>query len=81
MPTHLHAICFDHEYDPVRLSNALTAFRKFTGRSLLDYAQKHLPASFTQAFRDAAESDRSRRFWQPGKHPVSITSDKFSDQK
>lgn len=37
MPTHLHAIVFDSEYDAARLERTLTDFRKFTGRSLCDF--------------------------------------------
>jgi len=81
MPTHLHAVVFDREYDPNRLAKTLTAFRKHTGRALCDYSQGHLSASFTRAFREAAESDRSRRFWQPSRHPEAVTSRKFWEQK
>ena len=37
MPTHIHAILFDHEHDPARLTAALDAFRRYTGRALADY--------------------------------------------
>src|SRR5689334_17705143 len=34
MPTHLHLIAFDAEFDPERLKHTLDDFRKFTGRKL-----------------------------------------------
>jgi REP element-mobilizing transposase RayT len=74
MPTHLHAILFDHEHNNDRLAQAVTEFRKYTGRALSDYAAEHLPSAFTRTFRDAAASDRTRRFWQPSRHPVALTT-------
>src|SRR5688572_12874152 len=64
MPTHLHAIVFDKSYDSKRLENTLTDFRKFTGRSLSDYCARHMPSCFTQTLKQAAGTDRERRFWQ-----------------
>jgi len=81
MPTHIHAIVYNHEHDSARLAATLTAFRKYTGRSLLDYAAKSLPPSFTQAFRDDAQTDRQRRFWQPSRHPVGLRGQKWRQQK
>lgn len=81
MPTHLHAIIFDKDHDSGRLAESWNAFRKYTGRALLDYAAKHLPPMFSEAFRDAAASDRTRRFWQPRQHPTAIASEGFWRQK
>ena len=50
MPTHLHAITFDSEFDPQRPKHTLDDMRKFTGRRLLDHAARHLPKSFTERF-------------------------------
>ena len=36
MPTHLHAIVFDIEFNSERLKHTLDDMRKFTGRQLLD---------------------------------------------
>ena len=58
MPTHLHAIVFDVEFNSERLKHTLDDMRKFTGRQLLDYASKHLPKSFTEEFRKRAGKDR-----------------------
>ena len=89
MPTHIHMILFDAEYDPRRLSETMTAFRKYTGRMLSDFAAQHLPEAFTRVFRDAAASgcrdpermDRARRFWQPSRHPVALTGERMWRQK
>ena len=81
MPTHLHAILFDIEFNAERLKHTLDDIRKFTGRQLLDYSEKHLPKAFTEKFQQHAGKDRERRFWQPTQHPVGIFSDGFWKQK
>ena len=81
MPTHLHAILFDIDFQAERLKRTLDDMRKFTGRQLLDYAAKHLPKSFAAAFQKQAGKDRERRFWQPTQHPVGIVSQGFWKQK
>ncbi len=81
MPTHLHAILFDAEFDPERLKSTLDDMRKFTGRQLLDHAAHHLPKAFTQEFQQHAGKDRQRRFWQPTQHAVGIFSYAFWKQK
>jgi REP element-mobilizing transposase RayT len=81
MPTHIHAIVFDREYDTARLESTLTDFRKFTGRSLSDFAAKHLLPCFSDALRAASGSDRERRFWQSSRHPVAIETEYFWRQK
>lgn len=81
MPTHLHAIVFDTEFNAERLKATLDNLRKFTGRQLADHAAHHLPRSFTEQFQAHAGKDRERRFWQPTQHPVGIYSDEFWKQK
>jgi putative transposase len=81
MPTHLHTIGFDIEFNSERLKQTLDNMRKFTGRQLLEYSAKHLPESFTEVFRNSAGKDRERRFWQPTQHQVGIVSDGFWKQK
>ncbi len=81
MPTHLHVIVFDKDHNSGRLAESWNAFRKYTGRAMLDYVAKHLPPMFSKAFRDGAASDRMRRFWQPGQHPIAIASEGFWRQK
>jgi putative transposase len=81
MPTHLHAIVFDREYDSHRLEGTLIDFRKFTGRQLSDYCAEHMPHCFTQVLRASAGDDRERRFWQSSRHPVALESEKFWQQR
>jgi REP element-mobilizing transposase RayT len=81
MPTHMHAILFDAEFDAERLKHTLDDLRKFTGRQLLEHAAKHLPTCLTAEFQKNAGKDRERRFWQPTRHPVGITSEGFWKQK
>ena len=81
MPTHLHAIVFDVEFNSDRLKHTLDDFRKFTGRQLLDHSSQHLPRSFSDEFHKHAGKDRLRRFWQPTQHPIGIYSEDFWKQK
>lgn len=81
MPTHVHSILFDAEFDAERLKHTLDDMRKFTGRQLLDHAAKHLPKCLTAEFQKHAGQDRERRFWQPTRHPLGIISEGFWKQK
>ena len=81
MPTHLHLIAFDADFDAERLARTLTDFRKFTGRQLSDHCCKNGPKCFGQVLRDEAVADRERRFWQPSRHPESIIGERFWRQK
>jgi REP element-mobilizing transposase RayT len=81
MPTHIHLIVFDNEYDSDRLAITLTDFRKFTGRALSDFCCDKMPACFAQTLRSSAINDRERRFWQPSRHPVSIENEYFWNVK
>lgn len=81
MPTHLHLIVFDREWDAERLQQALTDFRKFTGRNLTEFCREAMPACYMTTLGEAAGNDRKHRFWQPTRHPEFITSEKFHNQK
>jgi putative transposase len=81
MPTHLHAILFDAEFQAERLKRTLDDMRMFTGRQLLEHTARHLPTSFAKQFRVHAGKDRERRFWQPTQHAVGITTERFWKQK
>ncbi|MCE9555528.1 MAG: hypothetical protein K8T91_19445 [Planctomycetes bacterium] len=81
MPTHMHAIVFDKDFDSSRLVRSLTDFRKFTGRSLSDFCGGHAPKCFSETLHNAATADRERRFWQPSRHPEAIETEKFWKQK
>jgi hypothetical protein len=81
MPTHLHAIVFDVQFQAERLKHTLDDMRKFTGRKLLDNSAKYSPKCFGGEFQAHAGKDRERRFWQPTQHPVGIVSGRFWKQK
>ncbi len=81
MPTHIHAIFFDRNFDNERLQKSLADFRKFTGRQLSDFCVGHSPTCFTETLRASSTADRERRFWQPSRHPEAIQSEKFWKQK
>jgi len=81
MPTHIHMIAFDADFDSERLTKTLADFRKFTGRKLSDYCINHGPSCFIATLRDNATIDRERRFWQPSRHPVGIDGEEFWQQK
>ncbi|MCE9646906.1 MAG: hypothetical protein K8S20_12975 [Chloroflexi bacterium] len=81
MPTHLHALLFDADFDSERLKHTLDDLRKFTGRQLLDHCAAHFPANFSDVFRQNAGQDRQRRFWQPTRHPIGVFSEGFWRQK
>ncbi len=80
MPTHLHIIGFDADFDSQRLAKAITALRKFTGRQLCEYCTAHLPL-FDRGLRTAAGQDRERQFWQPTRHPEAVFSQRFWREK
>jgi len=81
MPTHLHAIVFDAEWNSERLEQTLTDFRKFTGRQLTDWCLHHGPQCFAETLAANAPADREHRFWQPSRHPETIESEPFWRQK
>ena len=81
MPTHLHAIFFDKDFDSHRLQTSLAEFRKFTGRSLSDFCSERMPRCFSDTLHAQATVDRGRRFWQPSRHPEAIETERFWAQK
>jgi len=81
MPTHMHLIAFDADFDSERLVRTLGDFRKFTGRQLSDSCGTLLPAAFGEILRARATTDRDRRFWQPSRHPEALLHEKFWRQK
>lgn len=81
MPTHLHAVLFHAEFQAKPLEQAVTDFRKFTGRRLADFCGQHTPACFHGVLAERAGPDRERRLWQPTRHPVQIESEAFWQAK
>ena len=81
MPTHMHAIFFDADFNNEQLEQSLTDFRKFTGRALSDFCVNHLPKCFLHSLRNLSPADRHRSFWQATRHPEGIQSETFWRQK
>lgn len=77
MPTHLHLIVSDADFNSQRLRQTLTDMRKYTGRQLADYCDQKMPAVFRQILRSARREDRARHFWQQSRHPEAIWSYTF----
>jgi REP element-mobilizing transposase RayT len=81
MPTHLHLIVFDADFNNERLIPTLADFRKYTGHQLSDYCISHGPPCFLDTIRAKATIDRERRFWQPSRHAVAIERESVWQQK
>lgn len=81
MPTHLHTILFDADWNADRLRQTLTALRKYTGQQLTKHCHFHLPPCFAGTLRASSGPDRRHRFWQGGIHPEAIYSQTFWRQK
>lgn len=77
MPTHLHLILFDADFESTRLQQTLTSLRKFTGQQLSTYCDQHLLPAFGQTLRGGNRGDRERQFWQQSKHAEAIRSQSF----
>jgi putative transposase len=81
MPTHLHLIVFDADFDSNRLKATLTSFRKYTGQRLIAHCRDHMPRAFAQTFAATQRSDRQYQFWQQSKHPEALWSQPMWLQK
>jgi REP element-mobilizing transposase RayT len=81
MPTHMHLIGSDADFDVERLSQTLTDMRKYTGQRLADYCERKMPTAFGQMLRGTLRTDRARQFWQPSRHPEAIWSQAFWQTK
>lgn len=77
MPTHLHLIAFDQDFDNGQLKKAIREFRKFTGRSMADYCRWKMPKCYGDGVLASDNGDRKRQFWQPDPHVVGIFSYPF----
>lgn len=77
MPTHIHIIVFDSDFNVPRLQKTLQEIRRFTGRQLADYCENKMPQVFQQAMYNTNRGDRLRQFWQQSRHPVAIWSRDF----
>ncbi len=81
MPTHMHLIAFDADFDNERLKQTLADVRKYTGQRLADYCEQKMPATFGQALRNTPRTDRTRQFWQQGRYPEAIQTRPFWQTK
>ncbi len=77
MPTHLHLILFDADFDNQRLQKTIAALRSFTGRRLIQYCDQKMPAVYKQLLGVPRRRDRENQFWQQSKHPVAVWSEPF----
>jgi REP element-mobilizing transposase RayT len=81
MPTHLHAILFDEDFDSERLNRTLADMRKYTGQQLTRYCLSQLPSCFGSTLRRAAGKDRQHRLWQGGIHAEAVYTKPFWREK
>jgi putative transposase len=81
MPTHLHAIVFDADFEGERLNRTLADLRKYTGQQLTGFCLAHMPSCFGTTLRRAAGEDRKHRLWQGGTHPEAIYTQHFWREK
>jgi len=77
MPTHIHLIIFDVDFDNKRLKNTIAAIRQYTGRQLSDYCEQKMPKVYGQLINSPQRNNRARQFWQVSKHPIAIWTEKF----
>jgi len=81
MPTHLHLIVFDADFNVARLRQTIMDMRKYTGRRLADLVTHYLPREFGQVLRETKRTDRGRQFWQQSRHAEAIKSLSFWQTK
>jgi len=81
MPTHIHLIATDVNFDTEQLSQTITSLRKYTGQRLADYCDQKMPSVFGQTLRNTRRNDRARQFWQQSRHPEAIYSRSFWQSK
>jgi REP element-mobilizing transposase RayT len=81
MPTHLHLILFDADFDVERLGRTITDLRKYTGQRLSDYCECKMSAAFGATLRGTARTDRARQFWQQSRHPEALYARQFWQTK
>ena len=80
MPTHIHLVAFDKDFNNFRLQETIIAARKFTGRKLADYCEKNLPV-IDRLLKKQPRTDRERQVWQQSRHPEAIQTRKYWQQK
>jgi len=81
MPSHIHLIVSDENYDNERLGKTLIDFRKFTGHKLADYVDEYPSEMLAQSISAHSLTDRNRQIWKPGWHAEALSTEKFLTQK
>lgn len=81
MPTHLHLIVFDLDYDNKRLKRTLAQFRSFTAHEIMKSIREMYPQEKVEMFADKTSSDRAYRIWADGYHPIGLENTAMADQK
>ena len=81
MPTHLHLVVFDSEFNPDRLSQTIASFRRFTGHEMVRFCKTHSSSSFLSSMLASERSDRQYQFWQQSWHPEAISTHAFWREK
>ncbi len=81
MPTHMHLIVFDAEFETNRLRKSITAMRRYTGHKLTDYVAQNQPTIHRQLVKATQRADRQRQFWQQSRHAEALYSYAFWKQK
>lgn len=81
MPTHLHLIVFDSQFENDRLRKTIGEFRKYTGHEIMKELQATNPKLLAEKFTEQTRSDRLHKIWEIGIHPIGLESDKFLTQK
>ncbi|MGI6259382.1 MAG: REP-associated tyrosine transposase [Anaerolineaceae bacterium] len=80
MPSHIHMIVSNKNYDNDQLKRALVSIRKFTGTRIIEFI-KNGDTPFAKQLENHFMNDRKRMFWQEGWHAEAIHSFEFYKQK
>ncbi|MFN2285924.1 MAG: REP-associated tyrosine transposase [Anaerolineae bacterium] len=81
MPTHVHLIVTDADFNVERLRQTIADMRKYTGRQLSKYCEHNMPPVFRQAIGGPVRADRTHQFWQQSRHPEAIFTYSFWQTK
>jgi REP element-mobilizing transposase RayT len=81
MPTHIHLIIADADFDVDRLRKTIVEMRRYTGQQLLRYCVERMPRAFYGAFAATRRTDRETQFWQQSRHAEAICSRSFFEVK
>jgi REP element-mobilizing transposase RayT len=81
MPTHLHLIVFDSQFENDRLRKTIGEFRKYTAHEIMKVLKTANPELLAEKFTEQSRSDRLHKIWKIGIHPIGLESDTFLTQK